>query len=631
MAEVRKMPSGPRGGRYMGPRGKFNKNSFKRLLKYILKYKVQYIVVILCILVSSIVQVYNQVFLKTLIDDYISPLLLDANPVYDGLIRFILTMAGFYLIGVVCNFIYNRIMVYVSQKILKNIRDDMFTHMEDLPISYFDKNSHGDIMSRYTNDTDTLRQLVGNSIPSFIDSIFSIISIFIAMLYLNAFLTLLVVVGVILMSIITKNIAKMCSKYFTLQQDSLGNLNGYIEEMVEGAKVVKVFTHEEKSKEDFDKLNNKLCKHSTKALTYGNMMGPINNNVGNLIYVIIAFIGSILAIKTSSFTLGAISSFLLLTRSFINPVSQITQQFNSIVMALAGASRIFELMDEKKEENNGKVSLVYASKNGDSLKESATYTGIWAWKTANELIELKGDISFSNVNFGYEKEKQVLYDISLHANPGQKIAFVGATGSGKTTITNLLNRFYDIDSGIITYDGIDIREINKSDLRISLGMVLQDVNLFTGTILENVRYGRLDATDLECINACKLANADDFISLLPDGYNTIVTDNGQSLSQGQRQLLSIARCAVANPPVMILDEATSSVDTKTEKDIQGGMDKLMEGRTVLVIAHRLSTVHNAKAIMVLENGKIIECGDHFKLMKEKGKYYQLYTGNSELE
>lgn len=629
-SETRQMPSGPRGG-YAGPRGKFNKNSFKRLLKYMFKYKFRYIVVILCILASSIVQVISQLFLKTLIDNYITPLISEANPVYDSLIRFLVLMAGIYLFGVICTFTYNRIMVYVSQGILKDIRDDMFNHMQTLPISYFDQNAHGDIMSRYTNDTDTLRQMISQSIPAMFGSVFSICSIFISMLTLNIPLTIVVLVGIIIMTRVTKNIAKNSGKYFVLQQKSLGKLNGYIEEMIAGQKVIKVFTHEEESKLDFDKLNNELCENSSSANGFANIMGPASNNIGNLIYVVIAFVGGLIAINTEVFTLGAIASFLALTKSFTQPISQVTQQFNSIVMALAGAERIFELMDEESEENDGKVCLVCAKKENNKLIESKSYTGIWAWKKDNELIELKGDIKLNNVNFSYVKGKEILHDISLYAKPGQKIAFVGSTGAGKTTITNLLNRFYDIDSGTISYDGIDIMDINKNDLRISLGMVLQDTNLFTGTIMDNIRYGKKNATDEECINAAKLANADGFIRMLPDGYNTMITSNGASLSQGQRQLLSIARCAVANPPAMILDEATSSIDTRTEKIIQDGMDKLMEGRTVFVIAHRLSTVQNSNAIMVLENGKIIERGDHDELINQKGKYYKLYTGAFELE
>lgn len=631
MAETRKMPNGPRGGRYMGPRGKFNKNSFKRLLKYMMKYKYRYIIVIICILISSVVQVSSQLFLQRLIDSYIVPLLGSKSPIYTPLIRFLSIMGIVYAFGILTNFLYNRIMIYVSQGVLKDIRDDMFNHMETLPISYFDSNSHGDIMSRYTNDTDTLRQMISQSIPSLISSFFSIISVFISMLYLNIPLTMLVVIGIFIMTRVTKNVASKSGKYFIKQQEDLGRLNGYIEEMVEGSKVIKVFNHEEISKKDFDKLNEELFKSGSSANSYGNRIGPITNNVGHLIYVVIALVGGLLAIYTDTFTLGAIAAFLSLTKSFTHPISMITNQFNSIVMALSGAERIFNLMDYKSEENNGKVRLVNVLKKNGKLQEVKKVTGIWAWKKNNELIELKGDVRFFNVHFSYIEGKEIIHNVSLYAKPGQKIAFVGSTGAGKTTITNLLNRFYDIDSGSITYDGIDIKEINKDDLRRSLGMVLQDTNLFTGTIMENIRYGNKSASDEECIKAARLANADKFIRMLPDGYNTIITGNGSNLSQGQRQLLSIARCAVANPPVMILDEATSSIDTRTEKIVQDGMDKLMKGRTVFVIAHRLSTVQNSNAIMVMENGRIIERGDHAELIEQRGRYYNLYTGSFELE
>lgn len=629
MAESRKF-NGPR-GRYMGPRVKFNMESFKRLLKYLFKYKWLLLIVIICILFSSVVQVISQLFLQTLIDDYITPLIGVKNPVLDELVNFLLIMCGIYLFGVVANFSYNRIMVYVSQGVLKDIRDDLFNHMETLPISFFDQTSHGDIMSRYTNDTDTLRQMIGQSIPALLSSVFTIISIFASMCYLNLMLTFVMVVGVVFMTCLTKNIAKNTGKYFVKQQDSLGKLNGYIEEMIDGQRVIKVFTHEEESKKEFDILNEDLCSQSTKANGFGNIMGPVTNNVGNLIYVVIACVGGLLAINTNTFTIGAIASFLALTKSFTNPVAQISQQFNSIVMAIAGAARIFEIMDMKSEENNGTVKLVNVKKYNDLLTEVNEETGFWAWKDGDKLVELKGDVRLFNVHFGYTQEKEVIHDVSLYAKPGQKIAFVGSTGAGKTTITNLLNRFYDIDSGAITYDGINIMDIDKKDLRKSLAMVLQDTNLFTGTIMENIRYGKIGATDEECIEAAKLANADGFINLLPDGYNTMIVSNGANLSQGQRQLLSIARCAVNNPPVMILDEATSSIDTRTEKIVQDGMDKLMKNRTVFVIAHRLSTVQNSEAIMVMESGKIIERGTHDDLIKEKGKYYELYTGKFELE
>ncbi len=613
------------------PNQKFNKNTFKRLLKYMAKYKFRYLIVFICIIISSVVQVAGQLFLRTLIDDYITPLMGVENPVFTGLLKFIGFMALIYLFGVFCSFLYNRIMINVAQGVLKEIRDDMFNHMQTLPISYFDNNTHGDIMSRYTNDTDSLEQMVSQSLPACFGSLISIITVFVSMLSLNVPLTIVVVIGVVLMVCVTRNIVKKSGNYFIRQQKSLGKLNGFIEEMIDGQKVIKVFTHEDKAKKDFVKLNNELFENGSKANGYGNMMGPITNNVGYLIYVIIALLGGILAIETGSFSLGAISSFLTLTHSFTRPIMQITNQFNMIVRALAGATRIFELMDEKEEENNGTVKLVNAKLEKGKLVESKERTEMWAWKDGKELTLLSGDIRLNNVSFSYEEGKEVIHDISLYAKPGQKIAFVGATGAGKTTISNLINRFYDIDSGTITYDGIDIKKIDKRDLRRSLGMVLQDTNLFTGTILDNIRYGRSDATREECIEAAKLANADNFINLLPDGYDTVISGNGSNLSQGERQLLAIARCAVADPPAMILDEATSSIDTRTEKIVQDGMDKLMKGRTVLVIAHRLSTIQNSKAIMVMEKGKIIERGEHDELIKQKGRYYELYTGSIELD
>ena len=627
MKEARKLPPGPR-GRIEGPAGKFNMKSFKRLLKYMKKYKILYIVVFICIVINSVVTVASQVFLKRLIDDYITPLVGVEHPLYADLLHFLGIMATIYLVGIIATFIYNRLMIYVSQGILKDIRDDMFNHMQDLPLSYFDKNSHGDIMSKYTNDTDALRQMISQSMTNLVHSVLTIIVTFISMLVLNVPLTLIVIVGIILMTNVSKRIIMASGKYFKMQQESLGNINGYIEEMIEGQKVIKVFTHEEEAKKDFDKLNNILFESSSKANALGNIIGPVTHNIGNILYVVIAFIGGIFAIKTGTFTIGAVAAFLTLTRSFTNPIMQITSQANSIVVATAAADRIFALMDEPKEENDGKVKLVFVDK---ELNESKSFTGLWAWKKDNELIPLKGDVRMNNVHFSYDEGKEVIHDVSLYAKPGQKIAFVGSTGAGKTTITNLLTRFYDIQEGTITYDGIDIKEINKKDLRKSLGMVLQDTNLFTGTIMENIRYGNLHASDEECIQAAKLANAHDFIEMLPEGYNTLITGNGANLSQGQRQLLSIARCAVSNPPAMILDEATSSIDTRTEKIVQDGMDKLMDNRTVFVIAHRLSTVQNSKAIMVLENGKIIERGDHDDLIKQKGKYYELYTGKFELE
>ena len=618
-------------GRGFDPNQKFDMNTFKRLLKYMAKYKFRYILVFICIVISSVVQIAGQLFLRTLIDDYITPLMEVENPVYTGLLKFIGFMASIYLIGVTCSFLYNRIMIKVAQGVLKDIRDDMFNNMQMIPISYFDNNTHGDIMSRYTNDTDSLEMMVSQSLPGCVGSIISIISIFISMLTLNVPLTFAVVIGVLLMVFGTKNIIKKSGNYFVAQQESLGKLNGFIEEMIDGQKVIKVFTHEEEAKKDFVKLNNELFENGSKANSYGNMIGPITNNVGYLIYVLVALLGGLLAIKTGTFTIGAIASFLTLTHSFTRPIMMITSQFNMIVRALAGATRIFKLMDEKEEENTGTVKLVYAKYEKDKLVESNKRTELWAWKDKEDLTLLSGDIRFNNVSFSYVEGKEVIHDISLYAKPGQKIAFVGATGAGKTTISNLINRFYDINSGTITYDGIDIQRIDKSDLRRSLGMVPQDTNLFTGTILDNIRYGRSDATREECIRAAKLANADNFINLLPDGYDTVISGNGSSLSQGERQLLAIARCAVADPPAMILDEATSSIDTRTEKIVQDGMDKLMKGRTVFVIAHRLSTIQNSKAIMVMDQGRIIERGEHDDLLKQKGRYYELYTGSIELD
>ena len=613
------------------PTQKFNKDTFKRLLKYMSKYKYRYILVFICIIISSVVQIAGQLFLKTLIDDYITPLMGVENPVFTGLLKFVGFMASIYLIGVVCSFLYNRIMINVAQGVLKDIRDEMFNHMQTLPISYFDNNTHGDIMSRYTNDTDSLEMMVSQSIPMCVGSIITIISIFVSMLTLNVPLTFAVVIGVIAMVVGTKNIVKKSGRYFVSQQESLGKLNGFIEEMIDGQKVIKVFTHEEEAKKVFVKLNNELFENGSKANSYGNMIGPITNNVSYLIYVIVALLGGMIAIKTHTFTLGAIASFLTLTHSFTRPIMQITSQFNMIVRALAGATRIFNLMDEKEEENTGKVKLVYAKYEDGKLVESKQRTETWAWKDKDKLTLLAGDIRFNNVSFSYVEGKEVIHDISLYAKPGQKIAFVGATGAGKTTISNLINRFYDINEGTITYDGIDIKNIDKRDLRKSLGMVPQDTNLFTGTILDNIRYGRGDATREECIEAARLANADDFINLLPNGYDTVITGNGSNLSQGERQLLAIARCAVADPPAMILDEATSSIDTRTEKIVQDGMDKLMKGRTVFVIAHRLSTIQNSKAIMVMDHGKIIERGEHDYLIEQKGRYYELYTGSIELD
>ncbi len=616
-----------------------NKESKKsvliRLLKYItVNFKVPLIIIVIAIVVSSICHVFGQLFIETLIDDYITPLINVENPVLIPLFKAIGFMGFVYLIGVLCTFLYSRLVVKVAQGSLKLIRNEMFEHMSTLPIKYFDDNNHGDIMSYYINDTDALRDMISQSIPNGISNGVIIIFTFISMLTLNVFLTIAIIIGVFIMLKVAKYVGSKSSKYFLLRQKSVAKVNGYIEEMITGQKVIQVFTHEEVAKKDFDKLNEELFENTKNADMFANMLMPIMANIGYLIYVLIAIFGGILALKTNTLSIGAIASFLLLTRSFTMHINQLSQQYNSIALALAGASRIFALLDEKSEENDGTIVLVNVEKDEfGNLKEVNNYTGLWAWKdpTSATLVELKGDIQFKNVDFSYIGNKKVLQDINLYAKSGQKIALVGATGAGKTTITNLINRFYDIDEGTILYDGIDIKKINKKDLRKSLGMVLQDVNLFTGTIMENLRYGRKDATDEECIKVSILANAHSFIEKLPNGYNTMITDNGENISQGQRQLLSIARCALNNPPVMILDEATSSIDTRTEKEIQDGMDKLMEGRTVFVIAHRLSTVRNSKAIIVLENGKIIERGDHETLLAEKGKYYQLYTGAFELE
>ena len=620
-------------------KNEIKKGTLKRLLSYVLKnYKKQFIFVFICIIISSIASVAGSLFLQTLIDDYITPLLKDKNPVFTELLQILTVMGTIYIVGILASYLYSRLMAVVSQGVLRDIRNEMFTKMERLPIRYFDTNTHGDIMSHYTNDTDTLRQMLSQSLPQVITSVFSIIAIFCSMVYLSPMLTGFVIVFTLLTLIVTKTISSKSAKYFLKQQYALGKVNGYIEEMLNGQKVVKVFTHEEHAKKDFDKLNEQLNENMYHAHKFINILMPIANNLANLQYVCIALIGTVLTINgTIALSIGTIVSFLQLSRNFAQPINQVMNQFNSIVMALAGASRIFTMMDEEPEQDDGYVTLVKVHIQEDgSMIETNDDSGTWAWRHPHhdgrvEFIELKGKIDFEDVTFGYTPDKIVLHDISLYAKPGQKIAFVGATGAGKTTITNLLNRFYDINSGKIRYDGINIEKIKKDDLRRSLGMVLQDTNLFTGTIKDNIKYGKANATDDEVIQAAKLANADNFIRRLPNGYDTMLTGNGAQLSQGQRQLLAIARCAINNPPVMILDEATSSIDTRTEKIVQDGMDKLMDGRTVLVIAHRLSTVRNSKAIMVLDHGHIIERGDHNQLIEQKGQYYQLYTGAFELE
>ena len=630
------MSRGPRGrGATAGlpDFGKIDKSVVKRLLSYIFKdYKWQFVLVIICIILSSISSVAGSLFIQVLIDDYIEPMIGIDNPVWTGLLKAIGVMGIIYIVGIIATLFYNIIIAKISQGVLRNIRNEMFVGMQKLPIKYFDTHTYGEVMSYYTNDVDSLREMISRSVPQFISSFITIITVFCAMMYMSVYLTIMTLLFVIFMFIITGKVGGKASKYFVDRQKSLADVNGYIEEMISGQRVVKVFTYEDRAKKRFDELNNIHCNNATKANQYASILGPILNNVGHIQYAFVGFVGGMMALNNfGGLTLGAIASFISLSKSFLNPISQVSQQLNSIIMALAGAARIFNLMDEEVEVDNGYVRLVNIEKDGEEIREVNYNTGCWAWKKNDEYIELKGKIDFENVDFGYVDDKQVLYDVSLYAKPGQKIAFVGATGAGKTTITNLLNRFYDIKSGSISYDGIDIKDIKKDDLRKSLGMVLQDVNLFTGTIRDNIKYGRDDATDEDVVVAAKLANAHDFIMRLPNKYDTLIKGNGESLSQGQKQLISIARAAINNPPVMILDEATSSIDTRTEKIVQDGMDKLMDGRTVLVIAHRLSTIQNSKAIMVMDHGKIIERGEHDYLLSLKGEYYQLYTGKTELE
>ena len=623
-----------------GRKAKNPKQTISRLLSYLSGYKKTLVVVVACIILSAVAQAASSSSLGTLVDSYISPMLSQTNPDFGPLLGFLGKMACIYLVGIVSSFLYNFLMVRVGQGTQKTIRDEMFTHMQTLPIRYFDTHPVGDLMSRYTSDIDTLRQMLSQSIPQCISSAATLIVVFIALLVTSPILTLVLLVTVTAIMFVTKVVAGRSARFFIGQQRALGAVNGYVEEMISGQRVVKVFCHEETAKKDFDALNDKLRENAFRAGAYSNVMGPVNNNLGYVQYAILAIVGGLLAIYSGGklLTLGKLIAFLTLSRSFNMPISQISNQINSIVMALAGAERIFELMDEEPEEDHGYVKLVNAKidENGN-ITECPEHTGHWAWKHPHKAegtvtyTELKGDITMFNVDFGYVPEKTVLHDITLYAKPGQKIAFVGATGAGKTTITNLINRFYDIADGKIRYDDININKICKPDLRRSLGVVLQDTNLFTGTVMDNIRYGKLDATDEECIHAAKLANAHDFITRLPQGYDTVLTGNGASLSQGQRQLIAIARAAVADPPVMILDEATSSIDTRTEKLVQDGMDALMKGRTVFVIAHRLSTIMNSDCIMVLDHGRIIERGTHDDLIALKGTYYKLYTGVFELE
>lgn len=618
---------------------KENIQTAKRLLKYVTgTYKIRFVIVFICILLSSVASISVSMSLKFLIDDFITPLIGQQSPDFANLYRALAVLGSIFLMGVISTFTYTRLMVYIGQGVLKKVRDDMFEHMQTLPIRYFDQNTNGSIMSLYTNDTDTLRQMISQSIPQALMSFFTIIVTFVSMVILSPLLTILAVIMIGVMMLVTKKIGGNSGKYFVRQQKSLADVTGFVEERMNGQRVVKVFNHERKSEEEFDKLNEALFESASQANTFANMMGPVIGNIGNMQFVLTAVLGGFLSVLgIGGITLGVLASYLQFTKSFTQPFMQVAQQFNSIVMALAGAERIFDLIDEKSEKDEGYVTLVNVRKgeNGN-IVECKERTGMWAWKHPHaadgsvSYTELTGDVRFEDVTFGYNEDKVILKDISLFAKPGQKLAFVGSTGAGKTTITNLINRFYDIQEGKIRYDGVNITKIKKDDLRRSLGIVLQDTHLFTGTIMDNIRYGKLDATDEEVYEAAKLAHADQFIKMLPKGYDTMLSGDGEELSQGQRQLLSIARAAVANPPVLILDEATSSIDTRTESIVQKGMDNLMKGRTVFVIAHRLSTIRNSDAIIVLEHGKIIERGDHEDLIKMKGTYYQLYTGKLEL-
>ena len=653
MSEARKQAparpaftGGPRGPRAMGPRQPINRATAKRLLGYLKPFRLRLVFVLVCVLLNAIATASAATFLGRIIDDYITPLLAAATPDFGGLLNAILRMAALYILAIVATFTQARIMAVVSQSILRKVRDEMFAHMQTLPIRYFDTHTHGEVMSHYTNDTDTLRQMVSQVVPQTVSSLITLAVVFVNMLNCSVWLTLLVLVSSVFMIGVVAKIGGGSAKYFVKQQESLASLNGYIEEMINGQKVIKVFNHEPEAKEEFDRRNDELCQNATEANRLANILGPVNNNMGHLQYVILAIVGGALAISGVSnlslggmapLTLGAIAAFLTLSRNFMQPINQMAQQVNFIAMAMAGAERIFQLMDEEPEKDDGYVTLVNAREENGRIVEAAEHTGMWAWKHPHSAdgsvtyTPLAGDVVMEHVDFAYVPEKTVLHDISLYARPGQKVAFVGATGAGKTTITNLINRFYDIADGKVRYDSININKIKKPDLRHSLGVVLQEVNLFTGTVMENIRYGKLTATDEECIAAAKLANADDFITRLPEGYQTMLKGDGSGLSQGQRQLISIARAAVADPPVMILDEATSSIDTRTEALVQRGMDRLMQGRTVFVIAHRLSTVRNSDVIMVLDHGRIIERGSHEQLIAQKGQYYQLYTGAFELE
>ncbi len=630
-------PGGPGGRGMRGPRPKIKNPGklFMRVMKYVFRdYAIPYIIVIACIFVGVFASIQGTLFTKTLIDEYITPFLLTDTPDFTPLAKAIGRVAIFYAIGIISGYAQNRIMINVTQGVLRNLRDELFEHMEKLPIKYFDTHAHGDIMSVYTNDIDTMRQLISQSIPQMVNSVVTVISVFISMVILNVPLTILTLVMVAVMMFCASKTTVNSGKYFLEQQKNLGTVNGFIEEMIEGQKVVKVFCHEDENMQQFKELNDNLFVSADKAHTYANILGPINAQLGNVSYVLCAIAGGALALSgISGLTLGGLASFLTFNKSFNMPINQVTQQLNSIIMALAGAERYFNLLDAEVETDNGYVTLVNAKEENGKLVECEERTGRWAWKHTHQAdgsvdyVELKGEVVFDFVDFGYTDEKMVLHDIELYAKPGQKIAFVGSTGAGKTTITNLINRFYDIQDGKIRYDGINVNKIKKADLRRSLGMVLQETHLFTGTVKDNIRFGKLDATDEEVIAAAKLANADAFIARLPQGYDTMLVGDGANLSQGQRQLLAIARAAIADPPVLILDEATSSIDTRTERIIQESMDRLMHGRTTFVIAHRLSTVKNSDCIMVLEQGRIIERGTHDQLLEEKGKYYQLYTGN----